>query len=46
MRWALQSPGRWGNRNLRGYGDMPARLTSVLVVEDEVLISQFVAEVL
>ena len=46
MRWALQSPGRWGNRNLRGYGDMPARLTSVLVVEDEILISQLVAEVL
>src|ERR1019366_7437022 len=46
MRWALQSPGRWGNRNLRGYGDMPARPTSVLVVEDEVLISQLIAEVL
>ena len=35
-----------GNRNERGCGDMPARLTSVLVVEDEVLISQLVAEVL
>src|ERR1019366_9668008 len=43
MRRALQSPGRWGNRNLRGYGDMPARSTSVLVVEDEVLISQLIA---
>ena len=31
---------------MRGCGDMPARLTSVLVVEDEVLISKLIAEVL
>ena len=35
-----------GIRNLRGCDDMPARPTSVLVVEDEVLISQLIAEVL
>ena len=31
---------------MRGCDDMPARPTSVLVVEDEVLISQLIAEVL
>lgn len=46
MRWGLAVSGPMGTRNERGCGDMPARLTSVLVVEDEVLISQLVAEVL
>jgi CheY-like chemotaxis protein len=46
MRWGLAVSGPMGNRNLRGWDDMPARPTSVLVVEDEVLISQLIAEVL
>jgi CheY-like chemotaxis protein len=45
MRWAFEL-GPMGKRNLRGCGDMSARRTSVLVVEDEILISNLIAEVL
>jgi CheY-like chemotaxis protein len=46
-RWGIQLPKQWlQNRKLREWADMTGRRTSVLVVEDELLICKLITEVL
>jgi CheY-like chemotaxis protein len=46
-RWGIRLPKEWlQNRKLREWADMTGRRTSVLVVEDELLICKLITEVL